>query len=76
MTNRSGYQPIAQAIDEEEADIGDTANIQPSPSNRRLARRLRRPARPSIDLKHLDNAFKRSASSLLVSVVVVVVVDR
>ena len=59
MTNRSGYQPISQAPDEEEADIGDSANVQRSPSTRRLARGLRRAARPSIDLKHLDNAFKR-----------------
>jgi hypothetical protein len=60
MTNRSGYQPISQGPDEEEADIGDSANVPRSPAARRMARGLRRAARPSIDLKHLDNAFKRS----------------
>jgi hypothetical protein len=58
MANRLGYQPISQIVDEE-ADIGD--GVQRSPATqRRLTRGLRRAPRPgTIDLKHLDNAFKR-----------------
>lgn len=55
--SRSGYTPIAQSIDEadEETDVGD---LQPGPSNRPT--RGRSTGRPgNIDLKKLDNAFKR-----------------
>ena len=65
--NRSGYQPISQAIDEE-ADIGD--GVQRSPSSRRFSRGLRRAARPGhIDLKHLDNAFKRLVGIRIVDMI-------
>jgi phosphatidylinositol 4-kinase type 2 len=60
MANRSGYQPLSQSV-EEEADVGE--GVQPSPSTRRLSRRLRAPRRGSIDLSKLDNAFKRQAPS-------------
>ncbi|KAF5385849.1 hypothetical protein D9615_002528 [Tricholomella constricta] len=61
MSNRSGYTPIAQSIDEadEEADVGEP---NPGSSSRPITttRGPRRPGRPgSIDLKKLDNAFKR-----------------
>ena len=47
----SGYQPLAQSI-EEEADVTD--------SNLQTGRGLRRAHRPGpIDLSKLDNAFKR-----------------
>jgi hypothetical protein len=59
MANRSGYQPLSQSV--EEADVGE--GVQPSPSTRRLSRRLRAPRRGSIDLSKLDNAFKRQAPS-------------
>ncbi|KAG6842078.1 hypothetical protein C0991_002732 [Blastosporella zonata] len=59
--SRSGYTPIAQSIDEvdEEADVGDH---QPGPSNRATRGHSGRPG--SIDLKKLDNAFKRWTDSI------------
>jgi phosphatidylinositol 4-kinase type 2 len=58
MSNRAGYQPLSQSV--EEADVGE--GVQPSPATQRLARRLRRAPRPgNIDLSKLDNAFKRWA---------------
>ena len=55
MPDRSEYQPLAQAIDEEEeADVSEGFQ---SSSNRSG---LRRPSRPRhIDLSKLDSAFKR-----------------
>lgn len=50
----SGYQPLAQSIDEE-SDVGDS-----SLQTGRSGRGLRRAQRPGpIDLSKLDNAFKR-----------------
>ncbi|KAG5715947.1 hypothetical protein E4T56_gene20108 [Termitomyces sp. T112] len=61
--SRSHYTPIAQSIDEadEETDVGDP---QPGPSNR-FTRGRSRTSRPgNIDLKKLDNAFKRWTESI------------
>lgn len=59
MSARSGYQPIAQSI--EEIDEGDVGEVDNSSSSQ--PPRGRRPGRPgSIDLKKLDTAFKRSVS--------------
>ncbi|TRM69794.1 phosphatidylinositol 3 and 4-kinase-domain-containing protein [Schizophyllum amplum] len=59
MAPRSGYQPLAQAVDDDDALSDEEASL-PSPS-----RRGRRRARPgSIDLKKLDNAFKRWTESI------------
>lgn len=63
MSSRSGYQPIAQSVDEadHEADVGEGNQASSSPS-RSLAntRGVRRPGRPgNIDLTKLDSAFKR-----------------
>ena len=60
MSARSpaGYQPISQTIDEvdEEADVG----IVNQPPSSRPTRGFRRHSHPGgIDLKKLDNAFKR-----------------
>ena len=50
--SRSEYQPLAQSVDDEEADVSE--------SLARPTRGLRRPQRPvHIDLSKLDNAFKR-----------------
>lgn len=62
MSNRAGYQPLSQSIDEE-ADVGDISN-QPGASadfgTRAGKANGRRRARPgSIDLGKLDHAFKR-----------------
>ncbi|KAG6880346.1 hypothetical protein C0992_011097 [Termitomyces sp. T32_za158] len=61
--SRSGYTPIAQSIDEadEEADVGD---LQPGPSNGRTRGRRRAGPPGNIDLKKLDNAFKRWTESI------------
>lgn len=61
MSNRTGYQPLTQAIDEEE-DVGDGAEFQPSGPPTRGLRRSVRPG--SIDLRSLDQAFKRYVWSL------------
>ncbi|CAL1707082.1 unnamed protein product [Somion occarium] len=60
MPDRSEYQPLAQGVDEEEADVGE--GLSPvSPS-----RGLRRPNRPGhIDLSKLDSAFKRWTESIV-----------
>jgi hypothetical protein len=50
----SGYQPLAQSIDEE-ANVGDSTWQGSSPT--RGSRRAHRPG--PIDLSKLDNAFKR-----------------
>lgn len=51
-SSRSGYQPLAQTIDEEEADVAEGFHNEPSA-------RGSRNSRASIDLTKLDNAFKR-----------------
>jgi hypothetical protein len=61
MSPRSGYQPLAQSVDEadEEADVGQVNQSDP---DRPLTptRAQRRAARPgSVDLNKLDKAFKR-----------------
>lgn len=59
MSARSGYQPIAQSVDEadHEADVGEASSSRPLTST---CGSLRRPSRSgSIDLTKLDNAFKR-----------------
>ncbi|GLB37089.1 putative phosphatidylinositol 3- and 4-kinase [Lyophyllum shimeji] len=64
--SRAGYTPIAQSIDEadEEPDVQEVdAGSSTKPMNT-TTRGRRRPARPgSIDLKKLDNAFKRRVLS-------------
>ncbi|KAF9501752.1 hypothetical protein BDN71DRAFT_1438408 [Pleurotus eryngii] len=51
-SSRSGYQPLAQTIDEEEADVAEGfQNEHPARGSRN--------SRASIDLTKLDNAFKR-----------------
>ncbi|KAG6845386.1 hypothetical protein H0H87_009733 [Tephrocybe sp. NHM501043] len=61
--SRTGYTPIAQSIDEvdEEADVGDR---EPGPSNRHTRGRTRTRRAGTIDLKKLDNAFKRWTDSI------------
>jgi hypothetical protein len=61
MSSRSGYQPIAQSIDEvDEADVGEGNQASSSRPLTNTRGSLRRPGRPgSIDLTKLDNAFKR-----------------
>ncbi|KAG6862265.1 hypothetical protein C0995_002196 [Termitomyces sp. Mi166 len=61
--SRSGYTPIAQSIDEadEETDVGD---LQPGPSNRPTRGRSRTGRPGNVDLKKLDNAFKRWTESI------------
>lgn len=55
MPDRSGYQPLLQDIEDEEADVSEELSSQTQP-----ARGLRRAGRPvHIDLSKLDNAFKR-----------------
>lgn len=64
MSARSGYQPIAQSVDEadHEADVGEASSSRPLTSTRGS---LRRPSRSgSIDLTKLDNAFKRWTESI------------
>lgn len=53
MPDRSGYQPLAQAAEDEEADVGEGSQA----SQRRGLRRSSRPRH--IDLGKLDTAFKR-----------------
>lgn len=56
MPNRSEYQPLAQGIDEEEADVVE--GLSPHIASPRSG--LRRAHRPGhIDLSKLDSAFKR-----------------
>ena len=56
MLNRSEYQPISQLVDDDEADV-----TEPVPSS--SASRPRRSSIPrKIDLRKLDNAFKRCVS--------------
>jgi len=67
MSARSpaGYQPISQSIDEvdEESDVG----IVNQPSSSQSIRGSRRRTHPgSIDIKKLDNAFKRQVSPMFV----------
>lgn len=53
MPDHSGYQPLSQAVDDEEADVGEGSQASPR-------RGLRRSSRPRhIDLGKLDTAFKR-----------------
>lgn len=53
----SGYQPLSQEADEE-ADVGESSFQGSSPS--RPPREVQRAHRPGpIDLRKLDNAFKR-----------------
>ncbi|RDB16775.1 Phosphatidylinositol 4-kinase lsb6 [Hypsizygus marmoreus] len=66
MSSRSGYQPITQSTDEadEEADVGE-ANQASSSRPNAGTRGLHRSGHPgSIDLKKLDNAFKRWTESI------------
>ena len=58
MPDRSEYQPLAQDVDDNEADLGDSL---PTPVTAAApSRQLRRAQRPGhIDLSKLDNAFKR-----------------
>lgn len=58
MSNRAGYQPLPQIIDEED-DVGEggEAGHVNLPTATRGLRRTGRPR--SIDLTKLDNAFKR-----------------
>ncbi|KAL0956588.1 hypothetical protein HGRIS_002726 [Hohenbuehelia grisea] len=61
MSNRSGYQPLAQSVDEEADVADDNQPPQAGPSTRGI----RRAVRPgSIDLTKLDNAFKRWTESI------------
>lgn len=67
MSGRSGYQRIAQSIDEidAEADLGEHNQPllpRPATSTNSGRRRANRPG--SIDLKKLDNAFKRWTESI------------
>ncbi|TFK75459.1 hypothetical protein BDN72DRAFT_868130 [Pluteus cervinus] len=61
MSNRTGYQPLPQTIDEE-TDVGE-ADIEAGPSdpNTRDGRHARR---GSVDLTKLDQAFKRWTESI------------
>ncbi|KAF8893365.1 phosphatidylinositol 3 and 4-kinase-domain-containing protein [Infundibulicybe gibba] len=59
MSNRSGYQPLSQSI-EEEQDVGDLGQA-PSNATRGQSRSGRR---GSIDITKLDNAFKRWTESI------------
>ena len=58
MPNRSEYQPISQSVDDDEADVAESV---PSPSTSR-PRRSSTPKK--IDLRKLDNAFKRYGSRI------------
>lgn len=53
MVNRSEYQPISQSVDEEEVDV-----TEPIPSTSTTQPR-RSSVSKNIDLRKLDNAFKR-----------------
>ena len=57
MLNRSEYQPISQSVDNDEADVTEPI---PSPS---VTRARSSSISKKIDLRKLDNAFKRCASS-------------
>ncbi|KAJ8489486.1 hypothetical protein ONZ51_g2919 [Trametes cubensis] len=60
MPDRSGYQPLAQSVDDEEADVSEGLSSLPQPT-----RGLRRAHRPvHIDLGKLDSAFKRWTESI------------
>ncbi|KAI1794178.1 phosphatidylinositol 3 and 4-kinase-domain-containing protein [Ganoderma leucocontextum] len=56
--NRSEYQPLVQSAEDEEADVSESL---PQPATRGL-RRANRPVH--IDLRNLDNAFKRWTESI------------
>lgn len=59
MVNRSEYQPISQSVDHDEVDVS-----QPIPSS--FATRPRRSSiSKKIDLRKLDNAFKRYVSRVI-----------
>ena len=58
MLNRSEYQPIAQAVDDDEADV-----VEPVPSSSAHRPRSSSIVR-KIDLGKLDNAFKRCVSRM------------
>ncbi|KAH9895131.1 phosphatidylinositol 3 and 4-kinase-domain-containing protein [Cubamyces lactineus] len=60
MPDRSGYQPLAQSVDDEETDVSEGLSSLPQPT-----RGLRRAHRPvHIDLSKLDSAFKRWTESI------------
>ncbi|KAI0355636.1 hypothetical protein OH77DRAFT_1424578 [Trametes cingulata] len=60
MPDRSGYQPLAQNAEDEEADVSEVLTSAPQPT-----RGLRRAHRPvHIDLSKLDSAFKRWTESI------------
>ncbi|KAG6810974.1 hypothetical protein H0H92_009557 [Tricholoma furcatifolium] len=61
--SRTGYTPIAQSIEEanEESDVGDFA---PGPSTTHTRGRSHTIRPGSIDIKKLDNAFKRWTESI------------
>ncbi|KAF8070167.1 phosphatidylinositol 3 and 4-kinase-domain-containing protein [Lyophyllum atratum] len=66
MSSRTGYTPIAQSIGEADEEV-DIEEVEPGPSTRptTATRGHGRPGRPgSIDLKKLDNAFKRWTESI------------
>ncbi|KAF9650860.1 hypothetical protein BDM02DRAFT_3092313 [Thelephora ganbajun] len=58
MTNHSEYQPISQSVDDEEADVAE-----PVPSSS-ASRPRRSSISKKIDLRKLDNAFKRWTESI------------
>ncbi len=59
MSNRAGYQPLVQTIDDED-DIGEGTQV---PTSRASGRR-RASRSGSIDLHKLDTAFKRCVSEI------------
>ncbi|KAI0821620.1 phosphatidylinositol 3 and 4-kinase-domain-containing protein [Trametes gibbosa] len=60
MPDRSGYQPLAQNAEDEEADVSEELSSVSQPT-----RGLRRAHTPvHIDLSKLDNAFKRWTESI------------
>ncbi|KAI8972217.1 phosphatidylinositol 3 and 4-kinase-domain-containing protein [Trametes punicea] len=60
MPDRTGYQPLAQSAEGEEADVSEQLSSPPQPT-----RGLRRAHRPvHIDLSKLDSAFKRWTESI------------
>ncbi|THH04986.1 hypothetical protein EW146_g10024 [Bondarzewia mesenterica] len=70
MPNRSEYQPLPQSLDEEETDVGEEGLPAPAtqPSATATGRRgrgIKRSHHPgNIDLRKLDNAFKRWTESI------------
>ena len=56
MPNRSEYQPISQFVDDDEADVTEPV------ASSSASRPLNPPTPKKIDLRNLDNAFKRYVS--------------